>query len=169
MKKAFFAIAIFVSSSAILSQPVYAQVTPKGSVKFNAEDRLAVLNLVRSYGPTGDEGRLEEWRRLYWDDAVLVLGQGKEAATPDQAKEHETARGKRFIEEGIQRRHFVAAPMISSQTATEITGQAYVQVIWTKDGKGTLNPVGYYKFVATKRGDEWRFSRWELHLDTAGE
>ena len=49
--------------------------------------------------------------------------------TPDEMKENEIARGKQIANEGIQRRHFLATPMISSQSATEIAGQIYVQVL----------------------------------------
>jgi hypothetical protein len=34
-------------------------------------------------------------------------------------------------------------------------------------GSGVRCPLGCYKFVATKRGSEWRFSRFVPHLDTA--
>ena len=45
---------------------------PKGSLTFNGEDRLTVINLTSSYGPLGDENRLDEWRDLFWEDAEMV-------------------------------------------------------------------------------------------------
>ena len=80
MKRLFLAVAILATALATLSQPAHAQeesAAPRGSVKFNAEDRLAVMNLVSSYGPSGDDGRMEEWRRLYWDDAEMVGGRSR--------------------------------------------------------------------------------------------
>ena len=172
MKRLFLAIAILATSFGTLPQPAHAQEespAPAGSVKFKAEDRLAVINLVSSYGPNYDENRLDLSEQLYWKDAKMVgFVPGKNVATPTEFFEWAKPRRAKLQRNGIQMRHFIT-PMIASQTETTVTGIAYLQKYWIKDGKISLDEMGYYKFEATKKGDEWRFSRWEFKRDFKSE
>ena len=150
-------------------QQVHAQAAPTGSVNFNAEDRLAVINLISSFGPYYDENRLDLYEQLYWKDAKMVgYVPGKNVATPSEYMELAKPQRAKLQENGVQPRH-VITPMIASQTATTITGIAYLQKYWIKDGKQRLDHIGYYKFEASKRGDEWRFSSWEFKQDFKAE
>ena len=147
------------------AQAAASVAAPTGSVEFNAEDRLAVINLIQNYGPTYDGGRFDEWKSLFWEDCKMV---GFPTTTVSGNAIWGSKRIEKFTASGVQRRHFLL-PAFSSQSATKATGKAYLQLISIKDGKASLALVGYYNFVATKKDAEWRFSMWEVKLDTKFE
>lgn len=153
-------------TAAFLAMPIQqanAQAEPQGSVNFSAEDRLAVINLISSYGPYYDENRMDLHQKLFWED-VEAFGFSPEKIVGSEFFEVARILRAKQKEKGIQPRH-VLTPSIEIQTATKITGIAYLEKYWVKDGKVRLDEMGYYSFVATKRGDEWRFSRWEFNED----
>lgn len=169
MKRTFLAVAILASALATLPQPGYAQAIPAGSVNFNAEDRLAVINLISSYGPYYDENRLDLSEKLYWEDAEIVgFIPEKNIASASEFFEWARPRRAKLKEKGIEMRHYLI-PKIIRQTETAVAGIAYFQKYWIADGEALLNEMGVYKFEATKKVDEWRLSRWEGERDFASE
>ena len=49
-----------------------------GNTSFNATDRLAVINLLYSYGYFFNEDKLEEFSALFTQSASIELGQGND-------------------------------------------------------------------------------------------
>jgi hypothetical protein len=136
--------------------------TEQGLVSFDAKDRLAIINLISSYGYFGDEGLLDEWKNLFSEDAKIIgLKPNKEAATISEYMDHVTSRAKMFEERKIQRRHFLGPVRFDGQTEDFASGIIYAQLYWTQDGEPKLVATGYYVFKAAKAGSEWKIVYWE--------
>ena len=136
--------------------------TEQGSVSFDAKDRLAIINLISSYGYFFDEGLLDAWKNLFSEDAKIIgLKPNKEAATISEYLDHATSRAKMFEEQKIQRRHFLGPVRFDRQTEDFASGNIYAQLYSTKDGEPKLVVTGYYVFKAAKAGSEWKIVYWE--------
>lgn len=155
-------------------QNLYAQITldasaeQLGGASPNSSDRLAVLNLVNSYGPLYDAASIRQWRDLFTATPVIEfwgggtkLAEGIEAVMAALEKRHAEFRGKR-----IQRRHLIL-PRITSQASGVIAGSAYLLLLANDGTKPTFVGMGNYEFTAVKEGQNWRISRWIAHLDNA--
>ena len=138
-----------------------------GDTSFNVADRLAVINLVSSYGPLYDQYKMEEWRLLYTEKPAVEfwLGEKKLGEGIDMLSAITRKRQDQFKREGIQRRHLLI-PRIISQTADTITGEAYLQLLSSRGDKPSTITTGVYEFTAVNDGNNWKFSRWIAHLDS---
>ena len=139
-----------------------------GSVGFDVADRLATINLFGAYAYTYDENRLDEFRALFSESPELVLlHEGRPvSADVDTVMSLLAVRKGAFKAENNQRRHALNSFWFSSQSASEATGQSYVQVFAIKDG-GPPAPdlTGRYEFTAVKQDGTSRFRRWVVAID----
>ena len=68
---------------ALVSLGAQAADKPLGDTSFNPTNRLAVTNLVASYGPLYDQFKLTEWRALgRWPKHPVGINLGKSKITP---------------------------------------------------------------------------------------
>ena len=139
-----------------------------GQASFDAADRQAVLNLVRSYGPFYDGGFVQEWRDLFVETPVIEFwgGTAKLLDGLPAALTVLEVRQKEFKAKSLQRRHFLT-PRVISQDPASITGDAYLLLLSNDGAKPAFVGTGRYEFAAVKQGDAWRISRWIAHLDNA--
>ncbi len=159
----FWPAALLVSLIAVTAQ---AADKPVGDAAFNASDRLAVVNLVSSYGPLYDQFKMTEWRALFVEKPVLEfwLNGKKQLEGIDLLLAITQKRQEYFKQEKLQRRHFLT-PRFVRQTADTITGEAYFQLLTNKGDKPAFVTTGLYEFTAVNEGNQWKFSRWVAHLD----
>lgn len=142
---------------------------PLGGTGFDATDRLAIINVLDSYGYLVDQLRIEEFFDLFCDAPTVEFWHGDHQIAAGWAhfKELTTTRQEFFRREKIQRRHVLTAPRFETQTDTSAGGQVYLQLYKVKDGQITLVTLGYYDFVAVKQRGEWKLQRWIARIDAA--
>jgi len=139
-------------------QPAYAQ-NAVGSTEFDASDRLAIINLITSYGFFFDEGRLDDFRNLFTSDAKFG------EASIDDAVEGFRLRVAEFAENNTQVRHHICCVRFDNQSESEARGTAYLELISIQDDMPTTVSVGYYEVIATKADGEWKISHWTGNAD----
>jgi hypothetical protein len=138
-----------------------------GDSGFNAEDRLAVLNILNSYGYYLDTHQMVEWMALFADGARFEGWQGDRLLS--SGLEIFTAthdRRARFRNEGTQRRHILSGHRFDTQSATHATGQAYYQLYATTLGKTALVNIGVYEFSMVCENRSWKFETLIVRADS---
>jgi SnoaL-like domain len=158
-------VGLFATSISVAAQ---AADKPSGDASFNPADRLAVTNLVASYGPLYDQFKLTEFRALFVEKPIMEfwMGDNKLSEGMDSIMELLQKRQDFFKQAKIQRRHFLT-PRFVSQNADTVTGEAYFLLLTNKEGdKPALVTTGVYEFTAVNDGDNWRISRWIAHVDS---
>jgi SnoaL-like domain len=157
-------IGLFATSISVAAQ---AADKPLGDASFNPADRLAVTNLVASYGPLYDQSKLTEWRALFVEKPIVEfwMGDKKLSEGMDTFMVFLQKRQDFFKQAKIQRRHYLT-PRFVSQNADTVTGEAYVLLLTNKGDKPALVTTGVYEFTAVNEGDIWRISRWIAHVDS---
>jgi hypothetical protein len=158
-------IGLFATSISVAAQ---AADKPFGDASFNPADRLAVTNLVASYGPLYDQFKLTEFRALFVEKPIVEfwMGDKKLSEGMDNIMVLLQKRQDVFKQAKIQRRHFLT-PRFVSQNADTVTGEAYFLLLTNKEGdKPALVTTGVYEFTAANEGDNWRISRWIAHVDS---
>ena len=150
----------------VISFAVHAADQPLGDSSFNPANRLAVTNLVTSYGPLYDQFKLTEWRALFAEKPIIEfwLGDKKLGEGIDVFLAVARKRQAFFSQEKIQRRHYLT-PRFISQNADTITGDAYFLLLTNKGDKPAFVATGVYEFTAVNEGGNWRISRWIAHID----
>ncbi len=140
-----------------------------GSPSFNAGDRLAVINLLYSYGYFFNENKLEEFSALFAKSALIELGQEKNKTIMNlsQWKEYISTLQQFSTQQQTQPRHILSAPRFDSQTSDYASGQSYLQLFLTKSNITSLLTTGIYDFVAIKQGNEWKLNHWVVKLDSS--
>ena len=139
-----------------------------GHTSFNAEDRLAVANLVNSYGYYYDQFLLDKLHALFVEEPQLEFWIAGEMVVDSFPAFMAILRRRSAVykSEGIQRRHLLTSLRFNGQSGGECTGQASV-VLYSSDGAGTsLVTTGLYEFTSTKVDDEWRLSEWIARVDS---
>jgi SnoaL-like domain len=154
--------------SSLISVSAQAAAKPFGDASFNPADRLAVTNLVASYGPLYDQFKLTEFRALFVQKPIVEfwMGDKKLSEGMDSIMELLQKRQDFFKQAKMQRRHFLT-PRFDSQNADTVTGEAYFLLLTNKEGdKPALVTTGVYEFTAANEGDNWKISRWIAHVDS---
>jgi SnoaL-like domain len=141
---------------------------PIGDASFNPADRLAVTNLVASYGPLYDQFKLTEFRALFVEKPIMEfwMGDNKLSEGMDNIMVLLQKRQDVFKQAKIQRRHFLT-PRFVNQNSDTVTGEAYFLLLTNKEGgKPALVTTGVYEFTAVNDDNNWRISRWIAHVDS---
>ncbi len=140
-----------------------------GSTSFDTRDRLAIINLLYSYGYFFNENKLEEFSALFAKSALIELGQGKNKTIMNlsQWKEYISSLQQFSTQQQTQPRHILSAPRFDSQTSEQASGQSYLQLFSTKNKITSLVTTGIYDFVAIKQGFEWKLKHWVVKLDSS--
>lgn len=139
-----------------------------GHAHFDVADRLAVANLLGAYAYTYDQDRLDEFRALFTESPELVLLHEGQVLSEDidVVMALLTARKSAFRAERNKRRHALNSFWITSQTANDVTGHCYVQVLAIRDGGSPMPDLtGCYDFTAVKQQGVWRLDRWVITVD----
>lgn len=142
--------------------------TPLGSTAFDVADRLAIINLINSYGYFIDEYGTDRFDELFAEAPTIEIHSGgkilAKGLTQFSALVH--ARHANFERENIQRRHILSAPRFDSQDSISACGQVYLQYYETRRGKSpALISVGLYEFRAIKRDSQWKLGSWIARPD----
>lgn len=142
--------------------------TVVGDNSFNATDRLAVINLLYSYGYFFNEAKLEEFSALFAKSASIELGQGNSRTIMNlsQWREYISNLQEFSKQQQTQPRHVLSAPRFDSQTDDKARGQVYLQLFTTKNDKTSLVTTGVYEFTAVKQANEWKLNHWVVKLDS---
>ena len=142
---------------------------PGDAGDMDVADRLAVINLIQSYGFFIDQLRMEVFFSRFtdaptaevWISGKLVLGDWP------SLRSRIIARQEAFRREGTQRRHILSAPRFDAQSNSTMSGQVYVQLYTIKNSRPALITTGYYDFAVIKQGASWKIDRWIAHADAA--
>ncbi len=140
-----------------------------GNTSFNATDRLAVINLLYSYGYFFNEDKLEEFSALFTQSASIELGQGNDKMIMNLSewRKYISSLQEFSQQQQIQPRHVLNAPRFDSQTSNKASGQVYLQLFTTKNDITSLLTTGIYEFTAVKQANEWKLSHWVVKLDSS--
>ena len=138
-----------------------------GATDFNTMDRLAVINVLNSYGYFVDELQLDNYFGLFSDSPVVEFWAGDKLITQgwEPFKAMAISRQENFRREKIQRRHVLSAPRFEAQGTDEIRGHVYLRLYKVQEGKASLVTLGYYTFTAIKQRGEWKLHRWVARVD----
>lgn len=137
-----------------------------------ALDRAKVMDLIAGYAYFYDEGELDEFIDLFWDDAVLDI-------SPDpgffplpltgRAAIDVAYRG-RYSEVSVEarRRHIQSNTLFLSTSPTEIRAATFLVAMSVPHGEGgvQLLGTGVYRDLFTCRDGIWRFQERNLIMDT---
>ncbi|WP_235441185.1 nuclear transport factor 2 family protein [Limnoraphis robusta] len=142
--------------------------TVVGDTSFNGTDRLAVINLLYSYGYFFNEIKLEEFLALFAKSASIELGQGnnKTIMNLSQWRDYISNIQQFSRQQQIQPRHVLSTPRFDSQTSDQASGQIYLQLFTTQYNTTSLLTTGVYEFTAVKQANEWKLNHWVVKLDS---
>ncbi|MDY7047248.1 MAG: nuclear transport factor 2 family protein [Microcystis panniformis WG22] len=140
-----------------------------GDTSFNATDRLAVINLLYSYGYLFNEIKLEKFLALFTKSASIELGEGNNSTIMNlsQWREYISNIQQFSKQQQIQPRHILSAPRFDSQTDEQMSGQIYLQLFTTRHNTTFLVATGVYEFIAVKQANEWKLNHWVVKLDSS--
>lgn len=142
------------------------------STAHEAMDRARVMDLIAGYAYFYDEGELERFMDLFWDDATLDI-------TPDpgffplplvgrEAIDH-AYRGRYAVVSVEARRRHIQSNTLFLETSRDAirTATFLVAMSVPKDEGGVrLLGTGVYRDLFTRRDGEWRFQERNLTMDT---
>jgi hypothetical protein len=146
-----------------------AQATAVGDASFNAADRLAVINLVSSYGYFYDRFDMAGFQSLFTDSPVFEfwVGDTKVVSGISEVLRDSVEWRKDVKTEQGHRRHFLAPTRFDRQTESEATGEVYLAFYELKNGAMSLVTTGEYDFIAVKANGEWKLSKWVGRVDSS--
>lgn len=135
----------------------------------DADDRLAIADLINRYGHTYDEGRVETLGELFTADGEFEI-RGRIGGMPsvlpgrEEIVAHMSAR--RAATQPAQRRHVTTNLVIDDAGGGRAATACYLLLGSTADGALHLPVTGRY-VDDLERGDDgrWRFRRRVLTLD----
>ena len=144
---------------------------PPGATTFDVADRLAIVNLLHSYGWLLDGFRMDDYFALFTASPTIEVWSTTSRLFEGWQTFRQTAASRRehFRQIGVQRRHVLAAPRFDTQGIDHAAGQVYMQMYKTQQNLITLVAVGYYEFAVVKQGGEWKIDRWIIHMDTTAD
>ena len=174
---AFFVIAILLSNSCMNETQdgqleklaMKAWSTIPGDPNFSVADRLAIKDVMYAYSLYWDNGDIENFSKLFTDDAVSVVSREgeKEVLIPlsgqkDKAKE----RLDFFKSEGLQRRHLMANTHFKMQNDSLAYIEQYTLLTSTQNKKN-LNTIStiVYDVWLKKIGGIWKIYKYKITLD----
>lgn len=138
-----------------------------GDDSFSVTDRLAVINLINSYGYYVDELQMDNFFSLFSDVPTVEFWQGATLITAgwESFRESAISRQEVFKREQIQRRHVLSAPRFERQGSDALSGHVYLQLYKAHMGTISLVTMGYYTFTAIRQRGEWKLDRWIARVD----
>jgi 3-phenylpropionate/cinnamic acid dioxygenase small subunit len=135
-------------------------------------DRLAIINHVTAYSFLIDEGRWDQWYKLFADDILF------ETTTPGfgtiRIKGKEPFRKfneVRFLGPGSEKnkvahRHTMGNVHVAEQTATTAEVRTYMLISNAfPEGKFEVFTSGTYNASLEKRDGKWTITRWYIEVD----
>lgn len=137
-----------------------------------ALDRARIMDLIAGYAYFYDEGELDRFMDLFWEDATLDI-------TPDpgffplplvgRAAIDAAYRG-RYAEVSVEarRRHIQSNTLFLATSPTEIRAATFLVAMSVPRDEGgvRLLGTGVYRDRFTCRDGEWRFQERNLTMDT---
>ncbi len=137
------------------------------------EDRLAITEVIASYGYDYDEFRIDQWLEKFTPDAaVTVTLQGKETGGTtgrDAIRSLLGERSRRFQANNVQRRHNMTNIVIDELTTDTAKARSYLMLTSTgPNGPTELVTSGRYLFELVKDDGVWRICAWVIGLDDPG-
>lgn len=137
------------------------------------EDRIAITEVIASYGYDYDEFRLDQWLEKFTPDATVTLTlAGNEvgaASGRDAIGAMLGARVTGFRAGNVQRRHNMTSIVVDELTTTTAKARSYLILTSTgPSGPTELVTSGRYRFELVKQDGVWRVSAWVIGLDDPG-
>ena len=155
-----------------------------GNTGFNAQDRLAIKNLINAYAVHWDSGNVDEYFLLFTDDALSLSYVAGQPVTSKLKKESAIESAKQrvafFKKNKMQRRHIMSSTFFLRQTSHEAEAIQYCLLITTDTNspkeRSNINPSEnsiqsrivspiVYHFVFTKENGVWKIRSREMKLD----
>lgn len=133
-------------------------------------DRLAILNHVSAYSYLIDEGRWDDWYKLFSDDVSFESSAPCVGSVKIKGKEAFRAfTDLRYLEGGpttAMRRHTMGNLHVAEQTATTAKVRTYM-LISSVPAADTLKVLttGTYNASLEKRDGRWTITRWYIEVD----
>ena len=156
-----------------------------GNSNFSASDRLAVKNLISAYAYNWDSGNIDEFLKLFTEDAISityeagkqVIGKIKDESAIQQARK----RTDYFKTNKMQRRHMMTSTLFTSQTEDRAEVIQYCILMTTNRELSTsessekgasvestqskiVSPI-VYNFKFRKVDSQWKIESREIKLD----
>jgi 3-phenylpropionate/cinnamic acid dioxygenase small subunit len=135
-------------------------------------DRLAVINHVTAYSFLIDEGRWDQWFKLFSDDILF------ETTVPcfGTVRVKGMKAFRRFVDvrfrgpgsekNAVAHRHTMGNVHVVSQTATHAEVRTYMLISNAyPDGKFVVFTSGTYSASLEKRNGKWTITRWYIEVD----
>ena len=136
-----------------------------------AIDRLLIRELIDSYGTLYDDGRLDEFAKLFAHDAQITIDPDPgyfelPLVGRDQIREKMGNRYAEVTESFAQRRHVTTNTVFKSLSQTEAATESF-GTIFSVSGGGApeLKATGVYYDTLVKVDGEWIFQTRHLVLD----
>jgi len=133
-------------------------------------DRQAIINHVTAYSYLIDEGRWEDWFKLFAKDAVVEVSTPELGTIICKGKGFRGVIENRYIIPSIgstaQRRHTMGNVHVAEQTPTKAKVRLYM-FISTMPNADKLNMLtsGTYNATLEKRKGKWQITRWYIECD----
>jgi len=142
----------------------YESSFPAGTTKFNAEDRLAIINVIGTYSFTYDNYQIDKWLKLFTDKAVFaagVVGQKPLVQTGEEFRTFWKKRGAEFKKSGNKRRHLISNIVFLDQTDKTAHISAVGLLMNSKKGAdvSVRTPLNYEGWFVKVDG-VWLIEKW---------
>ncbi|RHW28351.1 hypothetical protein D0Z08_05115 [Nocardioides immobilis] len=139
-----------------------------GDTTFDVRDRLAIINVLSSYGFFIDHSRFEEFCGLFSSRPTVEMWCGKDLLVEgwEQFRDLVIARQQAFERDNVERRHVLTAVRFDAQGAQAASGQAYVLLYSTEHDASSLVTTGCYEFTTVNERGQWKIDRLIGHVDS---
>jgi acetoacetate decarboxylase len=133
-------------------------------------DRLAIINHVTAYSYLIDEGRWEEWFKLFSDDASVEVTTPTLGTIIVKGKGFREFVNLRYIVPSVGssavRRHTMGNVHVAEQTATTAKVRIYLFISSVpKADHLNIMSSGTYNATLEKRNGKWVITRWYIECD----
>ena len=143
-----------------------------GDPNFNVADRMAINDVIDSYGIYWDTNNLDRYLSLFTDDALGVIygSDGKKMTylIKDEAQRAINEERMEFFKiNKMQRRHMVCNTMLIELTDDSAHFKKYMMLLTTNNNSKTeiVSPI-FYDFKLKKIDGIWKIAFREIHLDS---
>ena len=143
-----------------------------GDPNFNVADRMAINDVIDSYGIYWDTNNLDRYLSLFTDDALGVIygSDGKKMTylIKDEAQRAINEERMEFFKiNKMQRRHMVCNTMLIELTDDSAHFKKYMMLLTTNSNSKTeiVSPI-FYDFKLKKIDGIWKITFREIHLDS---
>lgn len=130
------------------------------------EDRIAIHELQARYCRGLDTQRRAELLDTFWEDGVLhsSLAGGAFTGHSQIAQWYDRVHSEPGFAAFLWGQHRPANIIIDSAAPDTARVWSQFALLTRADGAPRISAYGEYRDLATKRGDEWRFSSRTIHL-----